>query len=144
MYHYQIFRNIDGRTGSCYMEVLPGPFNGNCWNAESLFFDADADGFGIVETIICSHVPSYDHYGNTAIDGRWCWDIVRDLENLIGILGPDASPSDLQRLPIFHRHEEFFADMESNRPALLAMLTELVAWLREVLDYYGSITILGI
>ena len=144
MNHYQILRNIDGRSGSCYMEMLPGPFKGNCWNAESLFFDPDADGFGIVEAIVSSHVPSYDHYGNTTIDGRTCWDIVRDLEELVGILRSDASPSDMQRLPIFQRNAYFFANVEKNRPALLKMVTELVAWLREVLDYYGSITILGI
>lgn len=143
MNHYQILRNIDGRSGTCYMEVLPGPFRGNCWNAESLFFNEDADGFGIVETIIASRVPAYDHYDNTEIDSHACWDIVRDLEKLIGVLAADASPSELQQLPIFQRHKNFFADVESNRPALLTMLTELVAWLRVTLDSYRSITIVG-
>ncbi|MFZ4538206.1 hypothetical protein [Propionivibrio sp.] len=143
MYNYQIFRNLDGRTGSCYMEVLPGPYKERCWNDDSLFFDEDADGFGIVETIICHHVPSYDHYANTAIDSHTCWDIIRDLEKLIGVLASDASLSDLQRLPVFQRHAYFFTDVENNRPALLKMVTELVAWLRDVLNYYRSITILG-
>jgi len=143
MYHYQMLRNIDGRSGTCYMELLPGPFKGNCWNAESIFFDEDADGFGIVETIIASRASAYDHYDNIEIDSHTCWDIVRDLETLIGILASDASPSELRRLPIIQRHKNFFAEVENNRPALLAMLAELVAWLRVTLDSYRSITILG-
>ena len=143
MNHYQIFRNIDGRSGTCYMEVLPGPFKGRCWNAESLFFDDDADGFCVVETIIVSRVPAYDHYDNTEIDGHTCWDIVRDLEKLITLLVSNVSPSELQRLPVFARTQAFFADEENNRPALRAMLTELVAWLRDTLSYSGSITIVG-
>ena len=143
MHHYQIFRNFDGRSGTCYVEVLPGPFKGRCWNAESLFFDEDANGFGIVETIIASRVPVYDHYDNTEIDSHTCWDIVRDLEKLISLLASDTLPSELQRLPVFVRSQAFFADVESNRPALFTMLTELVAWLRDTLSYYRSITIVG-
>ena len=140
---YQIYRNIDGRRGSCYMEFLPGVFKGQCWNAESLFFDFDGEGFYIVQTIIAFHVPSYDLYDNTAIDSHRCWDIVRDLEKLIDLLASDVAPSELQRIPALGRRETFFADVENNRPALLAMLTELVAWLRKTLDGYGSITIVG-
>ena len=125
------------------MEVLPGPFKGRCWNAESLFFDEDANGFGIVETIIASRVPVYDHYDNTEIDNHTCWDIVRDLEKLISLLASDVSPSELLRLPVFQRSQRFFADVENNRPALLTMPTDLVAWLRDTLSYYRSITIVG-
>ena len=88
-------------------------------------------------------MPAYDHYDNTEIDSHACWDIVRDLEKLIDILASNTLPSELQRLPVFARSRAFFADVENNRPALLMMLTELVAWLRDTLSYYGSITIVG-
>lgn len=143
MHDFQIFRNIDGRSGTCYMEVLPGPYKGTHWNTESIFFDEGADGFGIVETSIASRVLAYDHYDNTEIDSHTCWDIVCDLEKLIGILASDVASSELQRLPVFARSQVFFANVENNRPALLMMLTELVAWLRDTLSYSRSITILG-
>ena len=36
MNDYQIFRNINGNKGSCYMELLPGPFNGKPFNGKTV------------------------------------------------------------------------------------------------------------
>lgn len=106
------------------------------------FFREEA--FDIVETIICSHVPSYDHYGNTNIDSHTCWEIIRDLERFASVLLPDATKADLKRLPVFARQSTFFENFEENVPALRQMVLELVAWLREVMEYERSITIIGI
>lgn len=140
---FKILRNLDGtHGGSVYMEILPGEFKHTWWNPESIFFREEA--FDIVETIICSRVSSYDHYGNTNIDSHTCWEIIRDLERFVRVLSSDATKADLKQLPVFARQSAFFENFEENTPALRQMVLELATWLREVMDCERSITILGI
>lgn len=137
----KILRNLDGTYGSDYMEILPGEFKNNCWNPESIFFREEA--FEIVETIIRARVPSLDHYGNTSIDSVTCWEIIRDLDRFAGVLLPDATTASLKQLPVFERQSAFFENFEENAPALRQMVRELAAWLREVMGFERSITIIG-
>jgi len=114
---FKILRNLDGKQGgSDYIEILPGEFKNNWWNPDSIFFSEEA--FEIVETIIASRVPSYDHYENTAIDRHTCWEIIRDLDRLVSVLSPTVTKADLRRLPIFERQSAFFENFEESAPAL--------------------------
>lgn len=139
---FKMLRNLDGSQGTDYMEILPGEFKHLCWNPESIFFREEA--FDIVETIICSHVPSYDHYGNTNIDSHTCWEIIRDLERFASVLSATATQANLKRLPVFARQDYFFENFDENLPALRQMVQALTTWLREVMAYERSITILGL
>lgn len=139
---FKVLRNLDGSQGTDYMEILPGEFKGNWWNPESIFFREEA--FDIVETIICSRVPSYDHYGNTNIDSHTCWEIIRDLDRFASVLSATATKADLKGLPIFARQGYFFENFEENLPALRQMVHALTTWLREVMAYARSITTLGL
>lgn len=138
---FKILRNLDGMRGTDYMEILPGEFKGNCWNPESIFFREEA--FEIVETIIYARVPSYDHYDNTSIDSHTCWEIIRDLDRFASVLSAAATNADLKRLPVFAQHGSFFDNFDQNVPALRQMVLELTVWLRQVMEYERSITILG-
>ena len=102
---FKILRNLDGKHGSDYMEILPGEFKNNCWNPESIFFREEA--FEIVETIIRARVPSLDHYENTSIDSVTCWEIIRDLDRFAGVLSPGATTASLKQLPVFERQSAF-------------------------------------
>lgn len=140
---FKILRNLDGKHGgSDYMEILPGEFKDNWWNPESIFFREEA--FDIVEIIIGTRVPSYDHYDNTSIDSQTCWEIIRDLDRFASVLSPTVTTADLKRLPIFERQRTFFENFEENAPALRQMVLELAAWLRDVMAVERSITILGL
>lgn len=138
---FKILRNLDGKHGTNYMEIQPGEFKHKCWHPASIFFREEA--FEIVESIIWARVPAYDHYGNTPIDSHTCWEIIRDLDRFASVLSPAATTASLKRLPIFARQSAFFENVEENVPALRQMVQELVAWLREVMAYERSITILG-
>lgn len=59
-------------------------------------------------------------------------------------LSPAITKADLKRLPVFARHSGFFENFVENVPALRLMVWELAAWLREVMDYERSITIIRI
>jgi len=111
---FKVLRNVDGKHGTDYMEILPGEFKDNCWNPESIFFREEA--FDIVETIVCSRVPSYDRYGNTNINSHTCWDIIRDLERFDRVLSPPATKAGLKRLPVFARHGFFLKTLMKTYP----------------------------
>lgn len=67
---------------------------------------------------------------------------IRDLDRFASVLSPTATKADLRWLLAFARHERFFDSFEDNVPALRQMVLELVAWLREVMEYERSTTIL--
>jgi len=138
---FKILRNLDGKHGTNYMEIQPGEFKHKCWHPASIFFREEA--FDMVESIICARVPAYDHYGNTLIDSHTCWEIIRDLDRFASVLSPATTTADLRRLPIFERQSAFFENVEENVPAVRQMVQELAVWLREVMAYERSITILG-
>ena len=52
-------------SGTCYMEVLPGPYAGECWGPHSVFFREEA--FSDIEAVIRARVSEYDHYAFTEI-----------------------------------------------------------------------------
>jgi len=52
-------------TGTCYMEVLPGPYAGECWGSHSVFFREET--FSQIEAVIRAHVSEYDHWAFTEI-----------------------------------------------------------------------------
>lgn len=142
---YKVYRDIDGKQGSGYIEILPGNFEGKWWNPESLFILEDE--FAVVGAVIGFRVPEYDHYNTcTTIDAHACWAVIRDLEALAGALAPTASVADWERLPAFKQSNYVlrFADLEENKLAFRQMIEELVAWLRETMAYNRSIAVLGV
>jgi hypothetical protein len=65
MKEIRIITNKGELEGTCYMEILPGPYREKCWNEGSLFFEEEV--FGYLEPIIKRHVETYDHYAFTEI-----------------------------------------------------------------------------
>ena len=137
---FRILRNLNGREGgSAYMEIHPGPLRNRCWNSDAIFFDEDS--FEIIELLIQQRVPNYCHYSNTNIDGYLCWDLIRDLDQLANALkvGNDSQLThfvSLTRMSLDNPKEDI--------KALQHMIEELTNWLRDVMTYERSISILGI
>lgn len=69
-------------SGTCYIEVLPGKFQNQHWNPESVFFCEEH--FGLIERIIARHFKDYDHFGFSDIDRASWLSIVSDLDEIVG------------------------------------------------------------
>ncbi len=74
--------NKSDLKGTCYMELLPGPFCGRYWNEGSAFIP-DEDFFYLAP-FIESHFGAYDHFGiNNEID-RDIWQrILADIDTAL-------------------------------------------------------------
>jgi hypothetical protein len=141
----RIITDKDELEGTCYIEVLPGPYKNQCWNDDSLFFDEEV--FGYIEPIIERQVAAYDHYAFTEIEKERWFAIADDLEKLASALTSAESVSDLNDNVGFvfkGTDERFAATFDENKTALVQLFTKFSAWVRAQVNQYGSITILGI
>ena len=143
---FTIYRDIDGQAGSNYIEILPGPFKQAWWNAESIFILEE--DFLVIGAVIGIHVPDYDHYNScTVIDTQACVRIIRDLEFLAEQLAaPVAFASNVEQFAAFKLRREvlrFVPDNEEDKSACTKMIQNLTIWLRQTMDDYQSISILG-
>ena len=141
----RLLRNVNTLAGTCYFEVLPGPYKQRCWNSGSVFFDEEV--FGYLEPIIAAHCPGFDHYGFAEIPKAHWLSAVADLERLMDELAVAESVTTLRgRVGFtFEGSEERFAgDFERSRTALQQVITEFVGWLRWVLEEHDTVSVLGL
>jgi hypothetical protein len=144
MEEIRIITNKGELEGTCYMEVLPGPYREQCWNEGSLFFEEEV--FGYLEPIIKRHVETYDHYAFTEIEKEQWLAIVNDFDKLELQLISSKSISDLQNQVsfIFKRGDErFSSNFDINKTALSQLVAEFSKWIRAKTNEHDSITILG-
>lgn len=138
---------MDGEalSGTAYIELLPGPYQGECWREGSLFFSEER--FGYIEPLIQKHLPGYDHYAFTEGDRAAWTSILGDLEALRGILRAGPGRDEI------HDHVGFFfgdsegrfaADLEGHVERLVGMIVELEDWIRRTLRRESVISVLGI
>ncbi len=79
-----MIRDQSELESTCYIELLPGKYEGTSWNEESVFFDEEC--FGFIERKIVRHCPKYDHYSFTDIN-RSTWEFI------LADLNRDAYPT---------------------------------------------------
>jgi hypothetical protein len=131
--------------GTLYFEILPGEYQGQCWNEGSLFVDEEV--FGYLEPIIEEHAPNFDHYAFVEIPRETWRPIIADLRSLRADLAEAENVEELRgRVAfIFEGSEEDFADhFEENRESLRELLGELLVWLEDALEKHEKISVLGI
>jgi hypothetical protein len=131
--------------GTCYIEVLPGSYNGQCWNEGSLFFDEEV--FGYLEPIIEKHVSAYNHYAFTEIEKTQWLAITDDFEHLNAQISSSTTISDFQEKVGFIFNgtgERFSMNFHSNKAVLIQLISEFISWVKIKLNQYTSLTILGI
>jgi hypothetical protein len=141
----RIITNKDELEGTCYIEILPGPYANQCWNEGSLFFDEEV--FKYIEPIIELYVAKYDHYAFTEIERDQCYLIAADLCLLAEKANNAASVFELKNQIGFlfkYACEQFFSDFEANKYALAKLAIHLSNWIKTKVDEHGCVTILGI
>jgi hypothetical protein len=111
----RLIRNKAQLSGTCYFELLPGRYQGKCWNDGAVFLTQEA--FGLIDLIIMRHEPKFDHFSFVAIQ-RSAWErIIPEIE----LMATDS-------LSIEHAE----------------LARELSAWLREQISKHKCISILGL
>lgn len=140
----RLIRDKSELQGTCYFELLPGEYRGQCWNDESVFLDEDV--FGLIEPIIARHEPQFDHYSFVGIR-RPAWErIIADLERLAEHAGSAASISDLRGELGFlftTTEREFDQNFRASAEALAGLASELVGWLGDQLREHECVSVLG-
>lgn len=140
----RLIRDKAELQGSGYFELLPDEYRGRCWNEESVFLAEET--FGLIEPIIERHEPRFDHYSVVDIR-RPAWErIAADLEQLAERLEQAALVDELRgevRFLFTTTEAEFARQFRMNADALAQMARELAAWVRERLQNYESISVLG-
>jgi hypothetical protein len=131
--------------GSCYMEVLPGTYKGNCWNEGALFFTEDV--FKYFEPFIKKRVTAYDHHGVTEIPKAQWLAILDDIAEVgISLVSSSSLASLDSRLGTILREvdEKFVSALDNNRVEISQLYSDFSRWIQHEFRLHGIVTILGI
>ncbi len=132
-------------SGTCYIEVLPGTYQRQCWNPQSVFFTEEH--FGFIEPTILRHCPEHDHYAFTDIEKPVWENILADLERMHLSIGDASRLADIRGEVdfIFTTTKQQFLEVEAeNVQKLRQMLDDFLQWTRQTLQTHDWIAVLGI
>lgn len=65
-YVIEIIYDANSLEGSCYIEVLPSKYKGECWNKNSIFFTEE--NFGYILPAFEKCYKKFDYYAFNEID----------------------------------------------------------------------------
>jgi hypothetical protein len=140
----RLIRDKAELQGTCYVELLPGQFRGECWNNGSVFLAEDV--FGLVEPIIERYEPRFDHYAFVDI-GRHVWQkITADMERLATRAETALTVDDLRGEVCFifaPTEAEFARNFRANADALARLAREMAGWVQDQLRRHECVSILG-
>lgn len=131
--------------GTCYVELVPGKYEGQCWNDGSLFLAEEA--WGYLEPVIKEVEPNCDHYSFVDVPSEKWREIVSALRTLASDIELAQKVAQLPtRVGFFFStsRAEFAAAFKSNRDALVALIHALCAWIERQLKVQAYVAILGI
>ncbi|WP_068505814.1 hypothetical protein [Paenibacillus kribbensis] len=141
----KIIRNKEELEGTCYIEILPGRYLGQCWSDTSIFLTEEL--FGFIEKSVESEHSTYDHYAFNEIQKETWWSILGRLERVINLLEGQPKMNTLKEHIGFYfgySENEFKKDYENNIEKLRELIKEFQTWIKEQLRSQDYISILGI
>jgi hypothetical protein len=128
----EIIYDANSLKGSCYIEVLPSKYKGECWNANSIFFTEE--NFGYILPAFEKCYKKFDYFAFNEIDiDTWSL-IIKELEKIKQFLATDPEPNSLKGVlgfPFTYSETEFMEDYEINRKQLISMITDFQFWINE-------------
>jgi predicted DNA-binding protein len=140
-----LIQRLSELHGTCYFEILPGKYEGKCWNQNSVFLTEEV--FGYLEPVFERNELDFDHYAFTEIQKEVWICIISDLCRLIEILEQAQDIHELEdKLGFIFKDSmaRFVSNFRSNISALIDLLRKLVQWLENQLQSYDHISVLGI
>ncbi|WP_410769437.1 hypothetical protein [Fontibacillus sp. BL9] len=141
----KIIRDQEELEGTCYIEVLPGKYLGQCWNENSIFFDEEV--FGYLEKSIEELFPGYDHYAFNEINRDTWLAILGKINAIVNLLDKNVTIELLKEHVYFifgSSEDEFLQDYDNNIQRLREILIEFETWIKEQLKTKDYVSVLGI
>lgn len=131
--------------GTCYFELLPGRYEGECWRHGSVFITEES--WGYLEPTVQVVERLYDHYSFIDVpSANW-----REILTLLRVLAADIERAQkVAQLPsqigffFSTSRATFAARFRANRDALVALIRDLCAWIERQLETHEYVAILGI
>ncbi len=145
MKNIRIIKNKTELEGTVYIELLPGAYNGVCWNEGSIFLEEET--FGYLELAVLKHVPGYNRYAFTDIKLDAWLEIIQELKSLQLLLQKAKSVADLNdHVEFIFRDTRagFATDFQTNKEALAGVIEAFCNWINDKARAYGCVTVLGL
>ena len=141
----EIIYDTGSLEGSCYIEILPDKYKGECWNTPSIFFTED--NFGYIMPALEKCYKKFDYYAFNEIDID-TWSLInKELERMKQYLASNPNPSSLKDVlgfPFVFSEKEFIENYDTNIKQLIFMITELQSWIEQKSFSTKYISVLGI
>ena len=140
----ELLRDASKLESTCYFEFLPGIYQKECWNKESVFIYYLHIQY--IEPILEKFIDGYDHYSFMSVDKTTWQDIIVELNNEKKILNKSNSFDEFtSKLNFSFRdiEDNFTKDFESSKADLMKLINDLVLWIRNTLKHHNKIAILG-
>ncbi|MED3564269.1 hypothetical protein [Bacillus xiapuensis] len=129
---------------SCYIEVLPDKYKGECWNASSIFFTED--NFGYIMPAFEKCYKKFNYYAFNEIDIDTWMLIIMELEKMKQYLSDNPNPhllKDVIGFTFAYSEEEFMENYDTNLMQLISMITDFQSWIKEKSVSTKFISVLG-
>lgn len=130
--------------GSCYIEILPDKYKGECWGTSSIFFTED--NFGYIMPAIEKCYKKFDYFAFNEINIDTWKLIVKELQKIKEYLSNNPEPHSLKDVlgfPFLYSEEEFLENYETNIKQLINMITDFQTWIEEKSTSTKFISVLG-
>ncbi|SFI71647.1 MULTISPECIES: hypothetical protein [unclassified Bacillus (in: firmicutes)] len=141
----EIIYDASTLEGSCYIEILPDKYKGECWNTSSIFFTEE--NFGYIMPAFERCYEKFDYYAFNEIDTD-NWKLInKELEKMKQFLVNNPNPHSLKDVlgfPFTYSEKEFMENYDTNIKQLFSMITEFQSWIEEKSVSTKFISVLGI
>ncbi|MFD4818863.1 hypothetical protein [Peribacillus butanolivorans] len=140
----EIIYDASTLEGSCYIEVLPDKYKGECWNTSSIFFTEE--NFGYIMAAFEKCYKKFDYYAFNEIDTETWKLIIMELEKMKQYLSDNPYPHSLKDVlgfPFAYSEEEFMENYDTNIKQLTLMITDFQSWIKEKSVSTKFISVLG-
>lgn len=141
----EIIYDLKALEGSCYIEILPDTYKGECWNTSSIFFTEE--NFGYILPAIEKCYKKFDYFAFNEIEIE-IWSLIhKELEIMKQALHSHPSPNTLKDIIGFlygYSEKEFIENFDSNIKQLTSMITEFQTWIEQKSSTTKFISVLGI
>ena len=111
----EIIYDASTLEGSCYIEVLPDKYKGECWNTSSIFFTEE--NFGYIMPAFEKCYKKFDYYAFNEIDIETWRLIICELEKMKQYLSDNPNLHSLKNVLGFlflNSEEEFLVNYDTN------------------------------
>lgn len=141
----EIIYDLKALEGSCYIEILPDTYKGECWNTSSIFFTED--NFGYILPAIEKCYKKFDYFAFNEIEIEIWSQINKELEKMKQVLQSNPNPHSLKDTIDFlydYSEKEFRENYNTNIKQLILMMSEFQTWIEEKGSTTKFISVLGI